>query len=585
MQCHHVQCHHGQCHAVQCHAVCRHTVQCHAVHRHPLPWRRAVDPIIPESRIREMRERGLWPERLLTDFLDDAVREAPDRVAVVDFNSMTGRATTLSYRQLQRRAERMAIGLAALGVERGDVVSFQLPNWHEFTTLYLACLRIGAVGNPLMPIFRQRELSFMLGFAESKVLVVPRRFRGFDYPAMVEEIRPALPALRHVLVVTGDGEGTFEQTLCQRRWEDEQDGAALFAERRMEPNEVCQLLYTSGTTGEPKGVMHTANTLIGNIRQYTERLGLTGRDVVLMASPIAHQTGFLYGLIMPVVLHTKSVLQDIWDAALAARNIQDEGVTFSMASTPFLADLADTPALGQYDTSTLRMFLTAGAPIPRVLVQRAEERLRIRVISAWGMTENGAVTMTRPDDPPEKVFGTDGGPLPGMELRVVDEAGEPLPHGREGRLLVRGMCNFVGYLKKPELFDTDGDGWFGTGDLATLDDDGYIRITGRSKDVIIRGGENIPVVEVEGALYRHPAVQDVAIVAIPDPRLGERGCAFVVPRPGRTLDFQEMIAFLTQEKMARQYFPERLEILPEMPRTPSGKIQKFRLREMAQSFP
>ena len=542
------------------------------------------DPILPPERVKAMEAAGLWRNRLITDYLDEAAAAHPDAVAIVGENSMTGRSTTLSYRQLRRLVDRMALGLVALGVGRGDVVSFQLPNWWEFTALHLACVRIGAVSNPLMPIFRQRELTFMLGFAQSKVMVIPRLFRGFDYPAMLAEIAGDLPALQHTLVVEGDGQGSFGEALTARRWEGEMDAARLFAELRPGANDVTEIQYTSGTTGAPKGVMHTANTLLGNLHGYIERLQLTQADVVLMGSPLAHQTGFLYGMLMPVLLGTKAVLQDIWNPEVAARHIAEEGVTFTMGATPFVSDLAGTPNLDQYDISTLRVFLTAGAPIPRVLVQRATERLQAAIISAWGMTENGAATTTRLTDPPEKVFGTDGLPIEGMEVRVVDPDGAPLAHGQEGRLQARGVANFVGYLKKPEAYDTDADGWFETGDLATMDADGYISIAGRSKDVIIRGGENIPVFEVEDVLYRHPAIQDVAIVAMPDARLGERGCAFAVLREGQRLDLGGMVAFLEAEKMARQYFPERLEILPAMPRTPSGKIQKFKLREMAAAF-
>jgi cyclohexanecarboxylate-CoA ligase len=528
-----------------------------------------------------MREAGLWPDRLITDYLDQAAAERPDHAAIVDHNSMSGRSTTLTYRQLARRVNRMAAGLIGMGVEPGEVVAFQLPNWWQLTALYLACVRIGAVANPLMPIFRQRELKFMLGFADAKVMVVPRRFRNFEYPAMLEELRGELPALKHLLVIEDTPQGSFEQALLEQRAEDGPDCAALFRQRRPSPDDVTELQYTSGTTGEPKGVMHTANTLLSNVQAFIDVLRLTQQDAVLMGSPLAHQTGFLYGMLTPLMLGTKSVLMDIWHPEAAARHIQDEGVTFTMGSTPFLADMADTEAVGRYDVSTLRLFVTAGAPIPRVLVQRAQERLGARVISAWGMTENGAVTCTRPDDPPEKVFNTDGRAFPGFEVRVVDPRGKSVPAGEEGRLQGRGMCNFVGYLKRPERFDTDADGWFETGDLARMDRDGYIRISGRAKDIIIRGGENIPVAEVEGALYRHPAIQDVAIVAMPDERLGERACAFVVVRERRSLTFEEMIEHLQSEKMTRSYFPERLEVVAGMPRTASGKIQKFRLRQMA----
>lgn len=540
--------------------------------------------MLDQDRVDAMAAAGLWPDRVITDYLDDAIKDRPDQVAIVDHNSTTGRRTTLSYRQLVRLSRRIALGLAANGIERGDVVACQLPNWWQVTAVYLACVRIGAITNVLMPIFRARELSFMLAFAKTKAFVIPREYRGFDYAAMVGEFRADLPDLKAVYVIGGHGPDSFEAALIDRRWEDEMDADRLFAERQSRPNDLVELNYTSGTTGQPKGVLHTSNTLIGGLVPYIERLRMTGRDVIHMASPLAHRTGFIYGVNMPIMLGAKAVYQDIWDAAVAARLIEDERVTFTMASTPFLSDLAGTDAVDRYDTSSLRVFLSAGAPIPRVLVQTAKQRLGAAILSGWGMTENACVTTTHLDDPPEKAFGTDGDALPGMAVRVVDEHGAPLPPGEEGDLQVRGQSNFVGYLNKPDLYNTDADGWFQTGDRARMDGDGYIRITARSKDIIIRGGENVPVVEVEELLYRHPAVQDAAIVGVPDPRLGERGCAFVTFVDGQSFDFQAMVAYLEQHKMAKNYLPERLEVLDEMPRTPSGKIQKFRLREMAQTL-
>jgi cyclohexanecarboxylate-CoA ligase len=543
------------------------------------------DPIIPTARSASMKAAGHWRDRVLIEFLDAAIAWQPDRIALVDHNSMTGARTELTYGELGQRVERIALGLVDLGVAPGDVVSYQLPNWWEFVALHLACLRIGAVTNPLMPIFRQRELAFMLGLAESKVLVVPQLFRGFDYPAMAAEIRGGLPALRYVLAIGGAEEHSFEQRLLHPGRARQPEAAAIFAARRPKPDDVIQVMYTSGTTGEPKGVMHTANTLFSNIVPYAERLGLSDRDVVLMASPMAHQTGFMYGLMMPIYLGAKAVLQDIWQADRGAEIVAAEGVTFTMASTPFLADMTEAAARRPRDFASLRIFLAAGAPIPRVLVQNATDALGASIISAWGMTENGAVTTTKVGDAPDKTFGTDGCPLPGMQVRAVDPMGQPVAVSEEGRLQTRGCSNFVGYLKRPQLHGTDADGWFETGDLARLDADGYIRITGRSKDIIIRGGENIPVVEVEGLIYRHPAVQEAAIVGMPDPRLGERGCAFVVLRADQRLSFEELITFLKSHKLAKEYLPERLEIVAEMPRTPSGKIQKFKLREAAKSFP
>ena len=465
-----------------------------------------------------------------------------------------------------------------------DVVSCQFPNWWQFTALSLACVRIGAIINPIMPIFRERELKFMLGLAESNVFVIPHEFRGFDYAAMARGIRSELPSLRHLLIVGGEGPESFEQVLLDLQRDADQDATERFKARRPTADNVMELLYTSGTTGEPKGVMHTANTLFSNLRPYAERLRLGRDDVVLMASPMAHQTGFMYGLMMPIMLGATAALQDIWEPKQAATRIGNEHVTFTMASTPFLSDLTDVVETNNHDVSSLRVFLSAGAPIPRVLVERATQVLKANIVSAWGMTENGAVTTTKLDDPPQKAFHTDGCTLPGMEVRITDHVNNPLPPGAEGRLMTRGCSNFVGYLKRPQLYGHDAEGWFDTGDLARIDADGYIRITGRSKDIIIRGGENIPVVEIEGLLFRHPAIQAVAIVGYPDPRLGERACAFVVPKARHTFSQAEMVEFLEREKVIKQYLPERLEIVDELPRTPSGKVQKFKLREIAKDF-
>lgn len=540
-----------------------------------------IRPQLSSQLSEQARASGHWHDKTLLDFLDEVAPSRLDKVAVTDLNSMTGQASTLSYRQLLRLSKRIALGLVALGVERGDVVSYQLPNWWQFVALHLACLRIGAVTNPVMPIFRHRELTFMLGLAESKVMIVPRQYRGFDHAAMLREIQPALPVLQHIFAIGGEGEMSFEKHFIEPRREQQADAEALLAGRRMHPDEVMQLLYTSGTTGEPKGALHTSNTHFANLVQIAKRLGLTGDHVMFMPSPMAHQTGFLMGMALPLSLGSKMVLQDVWDPEVALARIQGEGVHFMMAATPFLADLADHPALPRFDISTLDIFISAGAPIPSALVERSTDRLKSHIVSGWGMTENLLVTGTRLDDAPEKVFGTDGVPVPGMEIRVVDAAGQALGVDLEGELQSRGASHFVGYLKRPERYDMDEQGWFKTGDLARIDVDGYVRITGRAKDIIIRGGENIPVVEVEQLLHKHPAIQVAAVVGVPDARMGERAVAYVMLRPGQSLTIDDMKRYLEVQQMAKQYWPEFLVVVEDFPRTPSGKIQKFHLRDMA----
>jgi len=433
--------------------------------------------------------------------------------------------------------------------------------------------------HPIPPIYRASELRFMLNRLESRVVVIPGTFRGFDHVAMLQALRPEVPRVEHVFVArSAPGTGMLPFTaLTDTAWEARGGRRGLPGS---DPNEVNEVIFTSGTTGEPKGVMHTPNTVLANIFPVIERLRFSERDVILMSSTFAHQTGYLYGYCLTLVLGATGVWLDVWNAAEAARLIEAERVTFTMGATPFLQDLTYVP--GRHDLSSLRLFISAGAPIPRPLVRDARARLGCAISPGWGMTENGLVTCTAFDESEEKLFTTDGRPLPGMELRIVDGDGRGLPPGTEGDLLVRGPSQFVGYFKRPEFTSESytAEGWFKTGDRGALDRDGYLSITGRSKDLIIRGGENIPVVEVENVLFAHPKVASVAIVGMPDPRLGERACAFVIPKPGESPTLAELVAFLEGKQLARQKFPERIELVSEFPMTPSGKVQKFRLRQL-----
>jgi cyclohexanecarboxylate-CoA ligase len=525
------------------------------------------------ARLAAERRRGVWRGRVLTDYLDGHAAQRPDATAVVAFREESATTTRLTYRELAAHTARTARALHRLGVGRGDVVSFQLPNWWEFFAVHLACVRLGAVSNLLMPIFRHHELSFMLAHAGSKVLVAPARFRGFDHGALARQLARELPQLEHVLLVGGTDEDSFEAHLARADGADFARGAALA------PDDVVQLLYTSGTTGEPKGVMHTSNTLIGTIFEFAARLELGPDDVIFMPSPLAHQLGFAYGVTMSILLGIPAVLTDVWSPARAVDLIERERCTFTFAATPFLADLANFPGVEQRDLGRLRVFVSSGAPIPPTVVEAAQSRLQTTVVTCWGMTECMSVTMTPLSG--KKVLESDGYALPGEEVRIVGADGREAPRGTPGTLKVRGAALFVGYLKRPQLYDVDEDGWFDTGDLARMDEEGYIRICGRKKDIVIRGGENIPVVEVECALYRMPEVAEAAIVAMPDPRLVERACAFVTLRDGASLDLERVRAHLDAEGVAKHFWPERLEILDAMPRTPTGKIQKFVLRERA----
>ncbi|THF59255.1 cyclohexanecarboxylate-CoA ligase [Pseudothauera rhizosphaerae] len=535
------------------------------------------DPILLAPRMAPMKAAGLWRDQTINTFMARALEDCPDKPAIVAYRQDAEAPERLSYRELDRRVERIARNLAALGVGHADVVTFQLPNSWEFIALALACARIGAVANPVMPIFRQHELNFMLNFGESKVFIVPKTFRGFDYEAMAREMLPGLPHLRRMVVLGGDGDDGFERVLMK-------DSAAPLSGPGLAPDDVLLLMYTSGTTGEPKAVMHTSNTLFSNLHAYIEIMQLGAQDVVLGASPMAHLTGYGYLAMIPLILNSTTVLLDVWDARRALQIARAESVTFSMASSAFVADMCLAVENGEPPSPTFTKFNCAGAPIPPVLIERAWRAMGLRISSAWGMTECGAVTVTEPARALEKSGVSDGRPLPGIELKVVDANGAELPVGETGALKIRGASLFGGYLKRPQLNATTGDGWFDTGDLAFIDAEGYLRINGRSKDLVIRGGENLPVMEIENLLYGHPAIMACAVVGYPDKRLGERACAFVSLKPGTHFSLEEMRAWFEERQVARQYCPERLEIVDALPATPSGKLQKFKLREIARQF-
>ena len=541
--------------------------------------------MLTAARADALSTAGLWQNKLLTDFVDPHAESHGGAIAIVEQNSMFGTANQTSFAELQSRSIRIACEFRERGIAPGDVVAVQLPNWWHYAAIYLACVRIGAVINPLMPIFRERELSYMLGFANARVFITSQNFRGFDYPSMAYTLARDLPQLEHVFVVDdGTRNDTFDQ-LTARPWEREIDYTREFRELTSSPNDVTEIMYTSGTTGQPKGVMHTANTLICKALLATELFKLNEQDVIFMGSPLAHQTGFMYAMVLSLYNRSKFVMQDIWQADEAVELVAREGCSITLGATPFLSDLLNSADASPADISSLRLFLCAGAPIPSALIERAQRSLpSLYVMSAWGMTEMGIATATYPGDSQDKVINTDGRALPHQQVRVVDEQGQIVDHDIEGRLQSRCATHFIGYLKRPEAYEVDDEGWLETGDNARMDVDGYIRITGRSKDIIIRGGENIPVVEIEELLYRHEAIEDCAIVAMPDKRLGERGCAFVTLKDGSEFTFDTMISYLLEHRMSKQYLPERLEIITEFPRTPSGKIQKFVLRERASKF-
>ena len=540
------------------------------------------DTLLTQQQIDTYTASGHWKNRLLTDYLDDALATQPDEVSSIDS------AGQLTYAQLADRVDVMAHALDSAGVGPGDVVGIQLPNWNEWLIVHLAAIRLGAITNPLIPIYRDREIRFMAGKAEVTVLFVPEQFRNFDYVAMVERLRPTLPNLRKVVLAraqqmpedtgffaTWDG---FMAVGDQRRAEAPQD----FTKQSLSPNDLSLIMFTSGTTGSPKGVMHTQNSVLAAGLPWPDKLGMNDTTVVHMASTFCHLTGYLFGVCLPIMLGGTGVFQDVWNADEFARLTETHGINHTSAATPFLHDLLQSDGIKNHDMSSLQRFACMGAPIPRHYGTEAKEKLPgMNMFGGWGQTECGLASLGHPDDPDEKIFSTDGRPLDGMDIRIVDFDGQEVPAGAEGKVQVRGPFLFHGYLdqldKTREEFDGD---YFDTGDLGVVDEDDYLSLAGRTKDIIVRGGENIPVAYVENVLYEHPDIEALAVVAVPHDRLQETAAvALVIAEGAEALTLETLREYLETKGVAKQYWPEHVVIVDELPRTPSGKIQKYQIRK------
>lgn len=536
------------------------------------------------------------PARAATVPIGDHLRRwadtRPDDPAVFDPGTDGRRELGWTWRDLDQQVDRIATLLLDLGVQPGEPVAYQLPNQAEFVALALAVARIGAVSCPLMPMLRQRETAFMLRRSRARVLVVPASFRGRDYPGEVAELlrMDEPPAVEHVLVIGGKSVPPKTPETAGTSWYDFAEAVRRAPDRdrldarRPEPAAPAQLLFTSGTSGEPKGVLHRMDALTRAAAMEIHHLGLTGEDRVFVPSPLAHQTGFLYGMWLAVLRGVPLILQPVWDGKAALGLLRRYEGTFVQAATPFLGDLVEAVEESGEPPAALRIFVATGAAVPRALAERATEVLGTSVCGAWGTTETCLGSLSAPSDEPTKMWGTDGRALEGIRLRVTDDEGAVLPAGQEGNFEISGPCMFEGYFDRPEWTAEalTADGWFRSGDLAVIDESGYVRISGRVKDVVNRGGEKVPVGEIEQLLHTHPAVRDVAIVAMPDPRLGERACAFVVA--DGDFGFAEMRHFLDERQVAKPYWPERLEFMDRLPRNPAGKVQKFLLREHIQKL-
>lgn len=523
------------------------------------------------------RAAGHWRDETLRDVARRAWREAPERLLLVEGDRCLTRAEAWDA------GLRLARFFLARGLEPGDVVAFQLPSWIEAAVIALAARLCGLVLNPVPPIYREAELGFILKDCGAKLLFVPEVFRKHDHRRMVDRLRAQLPALSEVVIVRGDDTRALG-------WRDALSGAPARDDElpAVDPSAAMVVMYTSGTTGRPKGVLHHHHGYDYRVRTMAEAWSIGPSDVVFMPAPVTHITGAFWAFDMPWVSRATTVLIDVWSPDAAIACIEQHRCTVSGGATPFLRQLLDTAARRPEAMASLRLFFCGGTTVSSDLIREASAaHPQCLFFRAYGSTEMPTTTLGIRDRAQAALGATtDGEVVPPTEVRIVDaSSGAALPDGAAGEILVRGPEQLIGYVRPEDAAGAfDDDGFFRMGDLGRRVHARYLVVTGRKKDIIIRSGENISPKEVEDVLASHAAIADVAIVAMPSRTTGEKGCAFVVPRPGLTIDLAEIRRVLERAGLARQKFPEHLVLVEDLPRVPSGKVSKDVLRAQAKEI-
>lgn len=517
---------------------------------------------------------GAWAGVVLSQVASRQALARPNHVAVID----DGRR--LTFRDVWDRARGLATALARRGIQRGEVISFQLPNWHEAMIINLAASIGGFICNPIIPIYRDVEVSFILSDTSSRILFIPDHFRSMNYLEMIDRLKLNLPHLQQIILVRARHEAyeSFDDLIYI-------DGECIEFDDP-DPNDIKLVMYTSGTTGKPKGVMHTHNTLWAETVAVRDFWQITDADRVFMPSPVTHITGYLYALELPFASNIAAILMEKWDPHEAVSIIDSYRATFTVGATPFLVELAE--AAKERDTSleSLRLFACGGAPVsPELILDAAQSFSNCQAARVYGCTEAPTITAgTLTNDPPILGATTDGRIL-NTEVVIVDDNGCSVKEGCEGEICVRGPEVMIGYTDPTATAQSfDDQGFFRTGDLGFISHGCFVTISGRKKDLIIRGGENLSPMEIEDCLVTHHEIRDVSIVGAPHPRFGETVMAYLIAAGTTRLSLEDIARYLESNGMARQKFPEFVKYIEEFPRTASGKVRKDILRDWAKGM-
>tara|TARA_B110000914_G_scaffold41923_1_gene35259 strand:- start:64 stop:1644 length:1581 start_codon:yes stop_codon:yes gene_type:complete len=509
----------------------------------------------------------------LADYAQERALSSPNDVVVY----LEG-GEHIRFGSIFEEAMALASSLSKMGLQAGDVISFQLPNWRETVAIDIAAVWLGLIINPVIPIYRDRELAFILADSRSRCLFIPGVYRGHNFPEMIDRLLPQLPNLDHVISVR-QGAATDSPP----RYEDliQPTGSSLPIKQPTDMEAVKVVMYTSGTTGRAKAVKHSHRSLARAIDNGIDGWGLGAGDVMLMPSPVTHITGFANGIELPFLSDCKTAFMERWDVNKAVAYIEEVGATGCVSATPFLQELVEKAKRDSLDLPTLRFFACGGASVPPTLISDAHQVFaNCRAFRVYGCTEAPLITVGWLQPEEESLAATTDGRISNWEVIVVDDEGNQLTQGADGEILVKGPALMLGYGEEEQTRDAiDSNGYFSTGDIGHITTDGAIVITDRKKDIIIRGGENISAREIEDVLHQHQMISEAAVVAMPHERLGEGVCVYLVMRDSTGMSLPELQLFLEQSGLAKQKWPQRIELCDVLEKTASGKVRKDVLRK------
>ncbi len=536
-----------------------------------------TDLKINEDAKQRYYDAGWWTKDTIADVWAKQSKLNPNKVFVTD-----DQGGQLTYAEIDSASNKVASWLSEVGVAAGDVVTFQLPTWAEFVPIFLGIAKVGGVMHPVARNYSEDDLAYIMNKVSTRAFICPTHHHTTNHEQLALDCLSDVETLdrSRIMLVRKSGPAPQTDLMTYEELLTSEPETAKVGEASSD--DVAVILSTSGTTGKPKQALLTHNNILFSERAFIGGLGRNSDDVMFMPSPLNHATGFFHGVISPILLGGSTVLQQDFNADRAIELINEHHCTWSMGATPFIYDMLGSMDRNGTRTPSLSLFLSGGAPLPGSLVSCARDH-GITLCECYGSTESCPHVYVPPERCEEWNGAWSGVTLPGIEITIVDGARNPVAPGVQGEEASRGPNVFVGYLNDPEQTDAvlDNEGWFYSGDLAYIDEEGRLRINGRKKEIVVRGGENISAREVDEASSAWPGIIDQATIGAPDARMGERICLFAVANPtyGSEPKLEELLSFLKEHGVSKRLWPERLELVDEIPHTATGKVQRYKLAE------